>query len=429
MGRGLVGEELAAGEAVLAEEEAVVGGEDDVGVAQLVHGAERGDDLLDAVVDRAQRLQHLLVVDAVRVPFARREVRGFTDEAGLVVDVALVEAFRRPVREGGAAEGVIVAGRRLRPGRAAEVAVRGGVVELQIEGRPHRRSQHLFVGNAGEDVGLIQAGFAVERREGAAEVVAFAVFAGVPAAGVAERPFQDAVVVQRVAVVVVVGVGLDDRVPGAPARWHGPAVVEWFVAIAVEELADVDRAVAGALQPGGDVVGVGLAVAEAGVAAVGRDVAADVVVVGVAAGHQAHPRGAAEGIGDVVAVEGHPFCGDQVQRVRHRRDRRAAGRRVAGVELVQRLVVGLDHDEVRLLPLWRQRDPLPLRGAGDRGRGTGALLAGGEDERRQQRQHARREHQPGAQQGTLRGSWLLVPIHGEHLGSKPAPIAGVAAER
>ena len=60
VGGGLIGEELAADQAVLAEEEAVVGGEDDVGVAQPAQRAERVDHLFDAVVDRAQRLQLLV---------------------------------------------------------------------------------------------------------------------------------------------------------------------------------------------------------------------------------------------------------------------------------------------------------------------------------------------------------------------------------
>jgi len=69
---GLIGEELAADQAVLAVEEAVVGGEDDVGVAEAMQGAELFDDLLDAVVDSAQRSQRLVVVDAVGVDFFRR---------------------------------------------------------------------------------------------------------------------------------------------------------------------------------------------------------------------------------------------------------------------------------------------------------------------------------------------------------------------
>ena len=46
VGRGLVGEELAAEDPVLTVEEAVVGGEDDVGVVQEVQRTELVDDLL-----------------------------------------------------------------------------------------------------------------------------------------------------------------------------------------------------------------------------------------------------------------------------------------------------------------------------------------------------------------------------------------------
>jgi len=118
--RRLVSEELAADQAVLAEEEAVVGGEEDVGVAQAVQLTERVDDLFDAVVDRAQRLELLLVVDLVGVLDARRQVFGFADERRLVADVALVEPFRAVVRELRALEPVVVARCRLgaAPGRA-----------------------------------------------------------------------------------------------------------------------------------------------------------------------------------------------------------------------------------------------------------------------------------------------------------------------
>ena len=268
MGGGLVGEELAAGEAVLAVEEAVVGGEDDVGVAETVLGAERVDDLLDAVVDRAQRLERLLVVDAVGVDVFQREVGRFADEAGLVVDAALVESLRAAVRQGGVEEGVVMARRRLRASRVAEVAVRRRVVELQVEGPGRRRARDLFGCNAREGVGLIQARFAVERSERAAEVVAFAVFPRFPAARVPVGAFDRSVVVQRVAVVVVARVGIEDGVPGVPAGRNRLAVVEGFVAVAVEKLADVDRAVAGLLQPGGDVVAVRRPRGEARVAAV-----------------------------------------------------------------------------------------------------------------------------------------------------------------
>src|SRR5262249_32076362 len=148
--------------------------------------------------------------------------------------------------------------------RLSEVAVRSGVVELQGEGLTGRGRLHLFGREAGEDVGLVVTGEAVERGEGAAGVVLLTLCARFPAAGVGEWTGGRAVVVQRVAVVVMVGVGVEDRVPGAPARGYRFAVVERFVAVAVEELADVDGPVAGLLKPHREVVRVGLADRETG---------------------------------------------------------------------------------------------------------------------------------------------------------------------
>ena len=143
-------------------------------------------------------------------------------------------------------------------------------------------------------------------------------------------------------------VGVEDRVPGRPAGGDCRPGRPRFFAVAVEELADVDRLVAVRLQPGREVVGERAAEREPDVAAVGRDVPLDVVVVGIAPGQEADPRGAAEGVGDVVAVEGDPLLGDQVERRRHRpRLRRPGVGAGGGVEAVERLVVGLDHDEVR----------------------------------------------------------------------------------
>ena len=311
VGRGLVGEELAADQAVLAEEEAVVGGEDDVGVAQPAERAELVDDLFDPFVDRDQRVEAVLVVDAVGVDFGRAEVGRFADEAGLVVDVALVEAFGAVVGQRRAGEAADVTGRRLRPGRFAEVPVRRGVVDLHVE-RLFRRGRREFFGRQlVELVGLVVTGFAVQRRVGAAGVVDFAVFARFPAAGVAVGPFDHAVVVHQVAVGVVVGVRVEDRVPGAPAGRDFGAGAVGRVAVAVEDLADVDRPVAGALQPGREVVRVGEAGLEAGPAAVRRDVALDVVVVGVAAGEEADAGRGAERVGRVVAGEGDAFFAEQ----------------------------------------------------------------------------------------------------------------------
>ena len=175
--------------------------------------AELVDDVLHAFVDRDQRGQGVLVVDAIGVDFAGAQVGRFADEAGLVVDVALVEPFGAAVRVGRPGEGVVVAGCRLRPGGAAEIAVRGGVVELQVKGLFGRGLGQLLPGERVEEVGLVEARFAVQRRARAAEVVAFAVLARLPATGIAVGALEGAVVVERVAVEVVVGVGAQDAVP------------------------------------------------------------------------------------------------------------------------------------------------------------------------------------------------------------------------
>ena len=55
--RGLIGSELALVEAVLTLHEAVVGGEDQVGVSERPFGLELGDDPLDRLVDGQQGLE------------------------------------------------------------------------------------------------------------------------------------------------------------------------------------------------------------------------------------------------------------------------------------------------------------------------------------------------------------------------------------
>jgi hypothetical protein len=104
----------------------------------------------------------------------------------------------------------------------------------------------------------------------------------------------------------------------------------------------VDRPVAGALQPGREVVGEEWSAFERRIAE-GRTVDQHPVVVDIEPGEQAGPRRAADRVGDVVAVEADAACGDLRAHVRH--DRPAQG--IAGVELLQGLVVGLDQDHVR----------------------------------------------------------------------------------
>ena len=109
----------------------------------------------------------------------------------------------------------------------------------------------------------------------------------------------------------------------------------------------MDRAVAGAPHPGGDVVPVVGAAAEGGEAAGRWQVAQDPGVVRVAAGEQRGPRGAAERVGDVVAAELDPAAADQVDRVGHG-PRRPPHRGEPGrVQLLRGLIVGLDDEEAR----------------------------------------------------------------------------------
>ena len=62
---------------VLAVEEAVVGGEDDQGVVELAVGAQRVDDLLDALVHREQRLERAAVACAACPRSESRSRRGW----------------------------------------------------------------------------------------------------------------------------------------------------------------------------------------------------------------------------------------------------------------------------------------------------------------------------------------------------------------
>jgi hypothetical protein len=89
--RRLVDPRLAVDDAVLAVEEAVVGGEEDQRVVELAGLAQRLDDRADGVVDREERLPALLPVLPDRRDLALVEQRAATDEERLVGDVGLVE--------------------------------------------------------------------------------------------------------------------------------------------------------------------------------------------------------------------------------------------------------------------------------------------------------------------------------------------------
>ncbi len=102
--------------------------------------------------------------------------------------------------------------------------------------------------------------------------------------------------------------------------------------VPVHVLADVDVVVAAVVEIGGDRVR--LVRLQPLPAPERPGVAAHAVVVHVLPGQHARPRGAAEGVGDVGAVEGHPLPADQRLRVRHRR------------QLGGGHVVGEDEDDV-----------------------------------------------------------------------------------
>ena len=126
----------------------------------------------------------------------------------------------------------------------------------------------------------------------------------------------------------VVGGRLEQPVPVPPARRDLGGLAE---AVAVQVLADIGRPVADLLQPDAE----RLLVVER-VEAVGPAVGDHACVVGVLAGKEGGPRGAAERVGDVVALELHALGADQLARLGQR------------AHLLERLVVGHHDDDVRL---------------------------------------------------------------------------------
>ena len=146
---------------------------------------------------------------------------------------------------------------------------------------------------------------------------------------VAPRAHDAAVLVQDVAAVVVGG-GIDHRVPLVPARRHLPRPGG---AVAVEVLADVGRLVAGALQPDRK----RLAGVEPVVAAPRRAVVQHPVVVRVLPGQERRARRTAERKRGEAA--GEPGTGSHHQPAHRGQDG----------HLVHALVVGHDHDDVRPL--------------------------------------------------------------------------------
>ncbi len=305
----LVGEHLLGERPVLAVHEAVVGHVDDQGVLELAGAPKRVDDLGHALVHRLQALQLLAPVLLDARHLLGREAAAVRDNLRLVVHRELVEV--RPARHRVAGEGVAVARRRGGGAGAGRVvgiaraaAVGRDVPERQVEGPLRGRGiLDQAHGAPGGLVGLVVAGPAGLRIG-------------------AEHP-----VLVDLPARVVEGAGVGAAVPVRVARRH--PVLEL---VAVQVAAHVHRAIAGGAQPDRQRAGV----VERGEAAEGTAVVEHAVVMGVLAGQVGRPRGAAEREARDRLVEVGAVAPEQRVELRHQRH----GRR--------RLVVGHDHDDVRL---------------------------------------------------------------------------------
>ncbi len=296
----LVGQALGQRHPVLAEGVAVVGDEGDHRLPQLAAAAQRADQARDAPVDGLQRGEPAAVV-TVDVHVVVDAQRDALDELGLVGDVAL--GSRRVRRRDRIGEGVGVAGggdrSPLAAGAGATAAdVRRRLLDLHVERpAPRRIPVHELVRVVVDLLGQVGARrlrLAIDRED-------------------------------RVGVV-----DGHRRRPPIPA---GSGLEPVLLRVPVHVLADVNRLVAGLPEPFGEhpahllQPGVALAVAD------------QAVVVGVLAGQHLRPRGAALRAGDDALRKRRAVIDEQALGLRH--DERA--------ELLERLIVGDDQDQVRAL--------------------------------------------------------------------------------
>ena len=240
------------------------------------------------------------------------------DHLRLVGDVALVERLRpRHLR---VAEPVLVARRRDDDVGAAARAAAAGVGSQVVDGQVQRAGtlhplRDQLGGHVGDHARVVVAGSrAVADRlavVGDLEVVIARVECRVP--------------------VVVAGGGLE--------------AVRDGLLVALEVLADPGGAVAGVPHPDRQRVVDPLHVL------VAAGVREDAAVVRVVAGQVGDPRRAAERRRDDVILENRPGIGEQPECPRH----------VAGLELGEVLVVGVDHDHVGLVARGLRRDTLGPR--------------------------------------------------------------------
>ena len=250
-------------DAVLAVEEAVVGGEHDHGVLELAALPQRVVDALDHLVHREQRRGLVAVGPRDLVDLGRGQLRQVPDRSRLVAHVGLVERGRAWER-GGRVPALVAGGGLDRDGRRA-----GGELPVRRDGRhreEERRAGRPPVDEVdrvvGDDVGLV-----VGRLR--------------------SEPLHRAVPVHEVAVGPV-GPAVEQPVPLGPP---GRDLLRVIGAVTVEVLPDVAGGVAGRPQPHRERV----RVVQAPVPAVRRrPVAVHAVVVHVLAGEEGRPRRAAE---------------------------------------------------------------------------------------------------------------------------------------
>ena len=140
---------LPLGDAVLAVEEAVVGGEEDQRAVELARRRERLDDACDGLVHGEERLEPLPVVLGDARDARRAEQRGGAAHAGgLVRDIGLVEGRRR--RQRLVREAVAVAWRRHRRRLVARVV---GVARPARVRRQERDVEEERLGRAARGAG------------------------------------------------------------------------------------------------------------------------------------------------------------------------------------------------------------------------------------------------------------------------------------
>ena len=334
-------------EAVLAVVEAVVGGEDDVRVAQLPGARQITNQRHHAAIHRQQRRAPAVEQRTRPLLHLRRHARDGPEPARLVAGVRLVER-RRSWQRCAAEPGEIARGRRRRAMRC---------VEREIE------EERAVLGARPRD-----------EPARVSEVHGRAVVG--PGEPVVDEPSVD---VQAIAVLVV-RVARDGRDPLVPPR--RPVRLRRGVGEAVEVLADESGAVPGPVEPRRDGRALDAEAMRGLESAVGATVGLDAGVVGVLPAQDRRARRAAERVAHHRAREGHAVLPDHPLHPRH------------GVQIGTGHVVGEDEQDVRSHRRAAGRSGAHGRGAGcaDGTDGTDDGDDGEHDDRGATDQDVREEH-------------------------------------